>query len=102
MKKTAGKGEFAALREFVRGYLNQDFEDEYGSAAEAAKAYCEDASEEERTRTAKEWKAFVDGTAGDDADAVNRKLAGLGAGWNVLAVKDLDAVTAVFGKYAKK
>jgi CdiI immunity protein len=102
MKKHGGKGKFAALREFVRGYLNQDFGDEYGSATGAAKAYCDDASEAERARVAKEWKAFVDGTAGDGVDAVNEKLAELGAGWNVVVVKDLDAVSAVFAEYSTK
>jgi hypothetical protein len=102
MKKTGGKGEFAALREFVRGYLNQDFEDEYGSAAGAARAYCADANDAESARVAKEWKAFVDGTAGDGVAAVNEKLAELGAEWNVVAVKDLDAVSAVFAEYSTK
>ena len=53
-------------------------------------------------RVAKEWKAFVDGTAGDGVDAVNEKLAELGAGWNVVVVKDLDAVSAVFAEYSTK
>jgi hypothetical protein len=100
--KRGGDGDFAALREFVRGYLNQDFADEYGSAAGAAKAFCEDASEPERAKVSAEWNAFVDGTAGRDVDAVNKSLVKLGSGWNVVAVNELDAVTAVFGKYAKK
>jgi hypothetical protein len=100
--KRGGARELAALREFVRGYLNQDFKDEYGSAAGAATAFCEDANEAERVRVATEWNVLLDGTAGNDVDAVNRKLAKLGAGWSVTAVADLDAVTAVFGKYLKK
>jgi len=102
MTKHGGKGEFAALREFVRGYLNQDFEDEYGSAAGAARAYCEDANAGERARVAKEWKAFVDGTAGDDVDAVNKRLAELGAAWSVTGMAELDAVTTEFKKYLTK
>jgi contact-dependent growth inhibition (CDI) system CdiI-like immunity protein len=101
-RKTEGEGEFAALREFVRGYLNQDFADEYGSAAAAARAFCEDASENERAQVAKEWKVFVDGTAGMDANGVNRKLAELGAGWSLTSVSELGDVTVALEKFAQK
>jgi hypothetical protein len=96
--KHGGTGEFAALREFARGYLHQDFEDEYGSAAGAARAFCEDANEMEKARVAQQWKTFVDGLAGLSADEVNRKLGEIGAAWNVTAISDLNPVTAVFGE----
>jgi hypothetical protein len=90
---------FPAARAFVRAYLNQDFEDEYGTPAAAARAFCEDASEEERKRVAEEWKAFVASVAGLSVDEVNARLVSeLGSGWSIRDVRELGRVTLALGK----
>ena len=47
--------EFPALQEFFSGYLHEDFNDEYGSAASAVKAFRGDASPEEFAQACLEW-----------------------------------------------
>jgi hypothetical protein len=94
--------QFAAVRAFVRAYLNQDYEDEYGTPAAAARAFCEDASEEERKRVAEEWRAFVESVAGLGVDEVNARLVGeLGSGWSIRDVRELKRVTLALEKSAK-
>lgn len=102
-KETSGKAEqFAALRAFVRAYLNQDFEDEYGTPAGAARAFCEDANDEERKRVREEWRAFVESVAGKSVDEVNARLVGeLGSGWSIRDVRELKRVTLALEKPAK-
>jgi hypothetical protein len=100
-KGAKGQG-FAALREFVRGYLTQDYADEYGSAAGAAAAYCEDASEAESRAVAAQWRNFVESVAGCDAETINEKLAEeLGSGWCVMKADDLGDVSRVLDKCLK-
>jgi prophage DNA circulation protein len=95
--------DYSALRDFARGYLNQDFADEYGTAAGAAEAFCEDASADEIRDVAAQWKAFVESVAGMTAEKINEKLSGvLHAGWNVADASELKAVTDVFARYLKK
>lgn len=95
--------DFSALRDFSRGYLNQDFADEYGSPEEAAEAFCGDASEEEIREVASQWKVFVDSVAGAPVDTINERLAAdLRSGWAVTDAKDLDVISRVFAKYLSK
>jgi CdiI immunity protein len=102
MTKHGGKSEFAALREFVRGYLNQDFADEYGSAAGAAKAFCEDAAPAEVAVVAREWTGFVDAARGLKVDEINRRLVEeLGSGWTISDPAELGDVAKVLGKSVK-
>ena len=102
MRKHGGKVEFAALREFVRGYLNQDFADEYGSAAGAAKAFCADATPKEVAAVAREWGAFVESVRGLKVGEINRRLfEELGSGWSVSDPAELGDVATVLGKSVK-
>lgn len=93
----------SALRDFARGYLNQDFADEYGSAAGAAEAFCEDASADQIRDVAAQWQAFVESVAGMTADQVNQRLSRLlHAGWSVTDASELKAVSDVFARYLNK
>jgi CdiI immunity protein len=92
--------DYSALRDFMRGYLNQDFADEYGSAAEAAEAFCGDASDEEIREVAEQWKTFVKSTAGQSLDKINKMLAqDLQSGWAVTDAAELEAISKVFTKH---
>src|SRR6266496_1866143 len=55
-------GEFPALRQFMHGYLHEDFMDEYDSAEDAAAEFCQDADPEEREQVADEWRRFLKAT----------------------------------------
>lgn len=101
--KTGKAKDLEALREFVRGYLNQDFREAYGSAAGAAAAFCEDASARESRDVAAQWQSFVDSVSGSTAERINQRLTTeLGSGWSVETAKDLEDVSRVLGKYLKK
>jgi hypothetical protein len=56
-------GEFPALRQFMHGYLHEDFMEEYGSAEDAAAEFCQDADPEEREQVADEWRRFLKATS---------------------------------------
>ena len=68
--------DFPALRSFLRGYFHQDMKEEYGSAEEAVREFCEDASGDERAAVAENWSRFLDQTKGQPLEAINRILTG--------------------------
>jgi CdiI immunity protein len=95
-KKKRGAGtsarDFPALREFFSGYLHQDFPDEYGSAAGAAKAFRNDAGETEIEAVRREWKAWRAGLGKASPDDIAEAARKLGAAWQVERLEDLDHV----------
>ena len=94
---------FPALREFLRGYFHQDWQDEYDSPAEAAQQFCDDASPEERQELAREWETFRQRTKNLSLPAVSEVLnSKLGADWAPQTLADFDAVSAVFRPFAHK
>jgi hypothetical protein len=95
-KKAAAKAtpEFPALRDLFSGYLHQDFQDEYGSAAKAAKAFCGDASEEEIAAVHAEWRTWRSQLGNAPATNIATSLRAMGAAWQPEGVDDLDQ----FGK----
>jgi len=100
-KPGAGKSatDFPALREFFSGYLHQDFQDEYGSAAGAAKAFRDDASETEIEAVRCEWKAWRAGLGKASTGKIARAARKLGAAWQPGVFEDLDSVeTALHAK----
>jgi hypothetical protein len=68
--------DFPALGTFLRGYFHQDMKDEYGSAREAVREFCGDASAEERAAVAEQWSRFADETKGWPLEQINRILTG--------------------------
>ena len=104
-KKTAPKppagglsaADFPALRQFLRGYLHEDWREEYDSAADAARQFTEDADVAEFRQVAREWQRFREYTKRWSLAAVNKTLAeALGGSWRVVDPKELDAVSQVF------
>lgn len=94
--------DFPALRSFLRGYLHQDMKDEYGSVEEAVREFCEDASPEERTAVAQEWARFLGQTKGCPLAEVNRILTGPLGSSHLMTIEDLQQVTEILSKAAKK
>lgn len=92
-----------AIHQFLRGYLHQDWQDEYDSPAEAAQQFCDDASPEERQDLAREWETFRRQTKNLSLPAVSKVLnSKLGADWSPKSLADFDAVSAVFRPFAHK
>ncbi len=94
---------FPALRQFLRGYLHQDWKQEYESPAEAAQQFCEDADTEERQRVAREWLDFCQQTKNLSLPAISGLLRDqLGAAWSVRSIEDFEAVSMVFRGFGRK
>jgi contact-dependent growth inhibition (CDI) system CdiI-like immunity protein len=78
---TVAPADFPALAEFFAAYLHQDFHDEYGSAADAAKQYLGDATRQEAEGVRAEWVRFRSTLAGQPLSEVQSAIAKLGAAW---------------------
>jgi hypothetical protein len=92
-------GEYPALRQFIHGYLHEDYVDEYGSAEDAASEFWQDADPEEREQVAAEWQRFLKDTSGASIAAVRRVLSEkFGSGWHFDEKEELDRVSAVLLK----
>jgi CdiI immunity protein len=87
---------FPALQEFFSGYLHEDFVDEYGSAAGAARAFCGDASPDEAAQASDEWKRLREILAGSPILELQSALQKLGGAWRPLDWEEFQAVDAVF------
>ena len=88
---------FPALRQFLRGYLHEDWMEDYETPAEAARQFCEDADPGERSQVAREWLQFYDRVQGQPLPTINRLLKEkLGSVWNVQDTEEMDAISTVF------
>lgn len=91
--------EFAALRDFLRGYLHEDYRTEYGSPEAAAAAFAREADATERSAVAAQLSRFLELTLGlDPAETLQLFRQELGSGWNpgsVNAVRSLLAALAI-------
>jgi hypothetical protein len=91
-------GEFPALREFLRGYLHEDLEDEYGSPQGAAKQFVQDADQKQRAAAADEWSALLQRTRNFTLDQMNQALQQLGSAWTFGSLAEIQGVADVFRK----
>jgi hypothetical protein len=92
---------FPALRSFLRGYFHEDLTDEYGSPAEAAEAFCEDADTDERLTVAREWLRFMELVRGRSAAEINRLLTTKLGSATQLNDEEIEQVSSIFAKYLK-
>ena len=77
----ASPADFPALAAFFAAYLHQDFRDEYGSAANAAKQYSRDATPEEVKAVRIEWSHFQSMFAARPSAETQSAIGKLGAAW---------------------
>jgi hypothetical protein len=89
---------FPGLREFFSGYLHEDFMDEYGSAALAARAFRGDASTEEAAQAREEWGRLRKVLAGRPMPEIHVALQKLGGSWQPVDEEEMQAVDAMFAK----
>jgi len=98
-KETAGRfdaNEFPALKEFFSGYLHEDFNDEYGSAASAARAFRGDASPEEAVQAGHEWARLRKILTGRSISEVQTSLQKLGGAWRPQDLDEFHSLDAIF------
>ncbi len=92
-------GDFPAVRDFLRGYLHQDFEDEYGTIEDATKAFCKDANAQEIRELTKEWGALRTKLGAASLEAVNGLFSGtFQSGWRVTDLQQLDVISGILQK----
>jgi len=73
--------EFPELQRVFTGYLHEDFIEEYGTPADALRAFTRDASDAERQRFRAEVRRFLEITAPLDLAKLRTLLGRLGARW---------------------
>ena len=82
--------DFAALREFLRGYLHEDFRSEYGSPEAAAATFCGEADGREREAAAAQLARFLELTRVlPPAEVLQLFRQELGSGWNPASINAL-------------
>lgn len=86
---------FPALREFLRGYMHQDMQEEYGSAENAAKQFWRDADAEQRRATAQEWNRLTAQFKDRPLPELNRTLTGDLGSAQQLETGDIQKISAV-------
>jgi len=87
---------FPALKEFFSGYLHEDFNDEYGSAASAARAFRGDASPEESAQACQEWAKLRKLLTGRPIPEIQTSLEKLGGAWRPQHLDEFHSLDALF------
>ncbi len=103
MKKPPNRwnSRYPLLYQFFRGYLHQDFPDEYGSVTAALRQYRKDAGEHEFARFAIEWDALLTETAEFSPAELDRIFTEeLGGSWHVGSRRELAAFSEAVKKSA--
>ena len=72
---------YPALRDFLPGYLHQDFRDEFGSAMGAVKVFLSEASGDEILQVKEEWQLLRNAFLGRPLKDLQDALRKLGSGW---------------------
>jgi len=88
--------EFRMLRNFFAGYLHEDFNEEYGSAAGAVAAFCNDANREEVEQTREEWVKLRKRLASRPIEEMREALRKLGCAWRPQDESEMIATDAAF------
>lgn len=82
--------DFAALRDFLRGYLHEDYRSEYGSPEQAAAAFRNEADDAECISAASQLARFLALTRALPAEeTLHLFRQELGSGWNPGSVNAL-------------
>jgi CdiI immunity protein len=88
--------DFAALSAFLRGYLHQDFRDDYATPDAALAAYCTEASHDEVHALGAEWEKFLAiTTAIPFAETRTFFCDELGSGWHPQSREKLESLLTV-------
>jgi hypothetical protein len=89
---------FPVLRDVLRGYFHQDWNDDYGSAREAVEQFCRDAGKVSAAKLAAEWEQLKRISAGN-LDTIVELLGRLGGAWNPTSQDELDEISQTLAGY---
>ena len=89
---------FSSLRDFLGGYLHEDFAEEYGSAAEALQTFLSDASGDEIQNVKEEWQRFREVLKDQPFAESQAALHRLGAAWQPINPGELAALDEVLSR----
>ena len=91
--------DFSVLRDFLRGYLHEDYRSEYGTPEQAAEAFRGEADEAERTAAAAQLARFLELTRESPPDEILHLFRQeLGSGWNPGSVNGLRGLLGALEK----
>jgi contact-dependent growth inhibition (CDI) system CdiI-like immunity protein len=90
--------DYSDLREFLRGYLHEDWPDEYGSVGEAVEKFWLDTGTASVARVAQQWQALQQ-ISGGKLRKTMELLDQLGGAWNPSSQKDLEEMGEALAKY---
>lgn len=86
---------YPALRNFLPAYLHQDFADEYGSAADAANAFVNEASADEVGQVKQEWRSLRQAFGSRPLKDFKEALRRLGSGWSPVDEAEVKGVDEI-------
>ena len=86
------RDQFPALSEFLAGYLHEDFLQEHGSPAAAARAFAADANAPDRQALVVEMRRFLGLTEGWPLNDLRQALTTLGAAWRPASRAEVEAL----------
>ena len=85
--------ELPNLAGFLGGFLHEDWQLEFGSAAEAVYAFIGEADLDDVEELAADWEVLVEATRELDLESVNRLLRErFRSGWNLSSKLEIEAV----------
>jgi hypothetical protein len=90
--------DFPALREFLRGYLHQDWQDEHGSVEAAIRQFRQDTDDEQQQKVAEQWQLFRRQTRDLRLEEIRDLLQSLGSAWYPASNDELEIVTRVLAE----
>ncbi len=89
---------FPALSEFLPAYLHEDFGEEYGSPADAVKAFLSDANGSDIQSLREEWPLFRKSFAGRPLSEIQHALVRLGSAWHPQTEQELASVDEILSQ----
>jgi hypothetical protein len=93
--------DYSHLREFLRGYLHEDWPDEYGSVSEAVEKFWMDTATASVARVAKQWKELQQ-ISGGKLNSTLELLGQLGGAWNPTSLKQLVEMSDALAKFGER
>ena len=97
-KKAFDRADYPTLGDYLPGYLHQDFGAEYGTPAEAVKAFVDDASGDEIEQVSEEWGALRALFAGRPIAEIQAALTALGCAWRPESEEELKSVDEILSR----
>ena len=86
---------YAALGDFLDGYLHQDFRAEHRDAAGAARAFARAATDAERKQVASDLRRWLANSRGKQAAEWRADLGSIGGAWQAPSLATIETLVAI-------